>query len=125
MSHWAALVFHAADRYMTGMSPAIGFLIFLATVLAMEGFACSPYYSTKDVEGNVSLELRTLFSQEMIRNNVLMPWVALSFAHGEAELDMTFKAARAALTVYRQALEKGVGAYLQGRAIKPVFRKYN
>ena len=39
MSHWAALVFHAADRYMTGMSPAIGFLIFLATVLAMEGFA--------------------------------------------------------------------------------------
>ena len=89
------------------------------------GVPCSPGYATRDRQGNVSLPLRTLFSQEMIKQGVLMPWIALSYAHGENELEITFKAVRAALEVYKKALDEGVDKYLVGPAIKPVFRKYN
>lgn len=89
------------------------------------GVPCSPGYATRDRQGNVSLPLRTLFSQEMIKQGVLMPWVAISYAHGEKELEMTLKAARAALEVYKKALDEGVEKYLVGPAIKPVFRKHN
>ena len=91
----------------------------------IEGCPCSPNYVTKDRDGNVSLELRTLFSQEMIKNKVLIPWVALSCAHGDVELDITLKAIESALKVYSLVLETGVNKYLQGKAMKPVFRKYN
>lgn len=89
------------------------------------GFACSPYYLTLNSSGENSLSLRTLFSQEMIKNGVLMPWIALSYRHGETELAITEKALDAAFHVYRKALETGVSKYLNGPAIKPVFRKHN
>lgn len=91
----------------------------------VEGYSCHPNYVTKDNEGNVSLEFRTLFSQEMIKNGVLMPWIALCYEHGETELSFTLDAVRKALSVYRQALDAGVSRFLEGRAIRPVFRKYN
>src|SRR5690606_27635703 len=72
------------------------------------GIACSPGYVTRDRNGEVSLAFRTLWSQELIKEGVLMPWVALSQAHGEAELDATLTAARKALRVYAAALEDGV-----------------
>ena len=92
---------------------------------SVEGFACSPYYFTKDKEGKMSLEFRTLFSQEMIKGGVLIPWVALSYSHGEKELELTLTAADKALSVYKKALEEGIEKYLVGPAIKPVFRKIN
>ena len=89
------------------------------------GVPCSPYYLTLDECGATSLPLRTLFSQEMIRNGVLMPWIALSYRHGDAELSATEQALDQAFTVYRRALEDGVEKYLEGPVIRPVFRKYN
>ena len=89
------------------------------------GVACSPYYLTLDSSGANSLALRTLFSQEMIKNRVLMPWIALSYRHGEAEFDATEDSIEKAFTVYRYALEQGVDKYLEGPVIKPVFRKHN
>lgn len=89
------------------------------------GIACSPYYLTLDSSGANSLGLRTLFSQEMIRNGVLMPWIALSYRHGETELAATERALDAAFDVYRKALDEGTEKYLVGPAIKPVFRKHN
>lgn len=89
------------------------------------GIPCSPNYITRDKDGNLSLPLRTLFSQEMIKHGVLMPWIALSYAHGEKELEITFSAVRKALEVYKNALNEGVENYLIGDSIKPVFRKNN
>jgi glutamate-1-semialdehyde 2,1-aminomutase len=63
--------------------------------------------------------------QEMIRRGVLMPWIAISLAHGDHELDATLEAAAAALEVYAKALEDGVEHFLEGPAVKPVFRRYN
>lgn len=93
--------------------------------IGFDGVDCSPGYFTKNKEGQVSLELRTLFSQEMIKNNVLIPWVALSTAHTDTELNLTLEAAKKAMKVYSMALEDGVSKYLVGPAIKPVFRKIN
>ena len=89
------------------------------------GNACSPYYLTLDSAGANSLPLRTLFSQEMIKNGVLMPWIALSYRHGLEELAITERALNATFAVYRKALDEGVEKYLVGPAIKPVFRKHN
>jgi glutamate-1-semialdehyde 2,1-aminomutase len=93
--------------------------------LSAAGVPCSPHYTTLDRAGNPSLELRTLFAQEMVRHGVLMPWIALSYRHGQEELDLTARALRATLEVYRKALDQGAQAFLQGPAIKPVFRRYN
>lgn len=89
------------------------------------GPAISLNYLTHDASGELSPAFRTLFSQEMIRNGVLMPWIAVSFSHGDAELQMTLDAADKALAVYKLALSEGVEKYLKGPAVKPVFRKYN
>ena len=97
----------------------------VAHAFQMQGNAISMNYVTLDASGAPSLALRTLFAQEMIKNGVLMPWIAPCFAHGPAELAQTLEAARAAFKVYAQALIDGVAKYLIGPAIKPVFRQYN
>jgi len=89
------------------------------------GVECSPYYLTFDKDGNSSLGLRTLFAQEMIKNKVMMPWIAISYAHGEKELELTKKALEKTFEVYKKAVEEGYEKYLIGDVIKPVFRKYN
>ncbi len=90
-----------------------------------EGFPCSPNYVAKDKEGNISMEFRTLFSQCLVENKILMPWVALSYSHNENELEITLNAIRQALKIYSAALDKGVDKFLKGEPVKPVFRKRN
>lgn len=89
------------------------------------GIACSPYYLTLDESGANSFDLRTLFSQEMLRNGVLMPWIALCYRHNEDELAATERAIEQSFKIYRLALNEGIEKYLNGPVIKPVFRKYN
>lgn len=111
-------------KLMTGLE-ALAHEAGVAQAFQLQGNAISMNYLTFDCEGRPSLPLRTLFSQEMIRNGVLMPWIAQSFSHGEPELQRTLEAARAALKVYAQALDAGVERFLEGPAIKPVFRQFN
>jgi len=89
------------------------------------GVECSPYYLTFNNEGNNSLGLRTLFAQEMIKNGVMMPWIAISYAHDQKELELTKMALEKTFEVYKKAVEEGYEKYLEGDVIKPVFRKYN
>ena len=89
------------------------------------GIECSPYYLTFDRDGNNCLGLRTLFSQEMIKNGVLMPWIALSYAHGEKELEATRVALLKTFEIYKKAVDEGFEKFLDGDVIKPVFRSHN
>lgn len=89
------------------------------------GAPCSPNFLTRDHNGDISLPFRTLFVQEMVKNGVLMPWVALSYSHCEAEISCALEAVRKSLQVYHRALSDGIDRYLEGRPIKPVFRKFN
>lgn len=89
------------------------------------GIECSPYYLTIDKNGNNCLGLRTLFAQEMVKNGILIPWIAISYAHNQIELDITRNALNKTFKVYKKAVEEGYENYLKGSVIKPVFRKFN
>ena len=91
----------------------------------VEGPAIALNYATRDADGQPSMAMRTLFLQEMLKRDVMMPWIAISQAHGEAELALTAEALDGALAVYRRALEEGVERHLTGPAVKPVFRTHN
>jgi glutamate-1-semialdehyde 2,1-aminomutase len=93
--------------------------------IIVEGPSCSPIYTIRDNSGNISLPLRTLFSQEMIKNRVLMPWITLCYRHGPKELKKTEKALKKVLPIIKNALDGDIKNYLVGDAIKPVFRKHN
>lgn len=89
------------------------------------GPAANPYYATVDAGGAPWFALRTLFAQEMVRQGVLMPWMAVAYRHGEVELQRTESALHEAMSVCARGVAEGVEKYLQGPAIKPVFRRYN
>ena len=97
----------------------------LQDFFSIVGPSISMNYETRNHEGQICLGFRTLFAQEMARNGVLMSWIAVSLSHKEKELQKTFEAAHYALKVYRKAIDEGLGKYLEGPVIKPVFRKYN
>jgi glutamate-1-semialdehyde 2,1-aminomutase len=97
----------------------------IADYFTMAGPAISLNYVTKNNDRESSLDFRTLFSQEMVKRGVLMPWIAVSLAHDEEELNLTLEAARGALKIYQRALEDGADKFLDGPTIKPVFRRYN
>jgi glutamate-1-semialdehyde 2,1-aminomutase len=97
----------------------------LSSYFNVDGVPVNLNYITRDKSGQPSLSFRTLFSQEMIKAGVLIPWIAISYSHTETELDLTLEAVRKSLQVYKLALDAGVEKYLVGPAIKPVFRQFN
>lgn len=97
----------------------------VGAVFSAYGHGCSPYFVLRDETGAVSLPLRTLFLQEMARRGILMPWIALSYRHGDVELETTFNAAEESFSVLRRALRDGIEGLLEGPVIKPVFRQFN
>ena len=49
----------------------------------------------------------------------------MSTSHKKKEIEITMRAAKNALNTYKKSLENGVDKFLEGEAIKPVFRKFN
>ena len=89
------------------------------------GRDCNLVYEARDSEGRPSPAYRTLFLQELIRRGVLAPSFVVTYSHDDSTIDATLNAVAEALTVYRRALEDGVGEYLSGPAVKSVYRKFN
>jgi glutamate-1-semialdehyde 2,1-aminomutase len=89
------------------------------------GRPCNLVFVTRDRDGNRSQAFRTLFMQELIRHGVIAPSFVVSFSHTDADIDRTGEAVYEAHRVYRRALEDGIEKYLEGRAVKPVNRRYN
>lgn len=84
------------------------------------GLPCSPILSF----GNPGL--RTLFLQETITHGVLIPYIAPSFSHGDADVVETVEAATHAFRRVRRVLDgEPLADHLQGEIVKPVFRRYN
>jgi glutamate-1-semialdehyde 2,1-aminomutase len=89
------------------------------------GRPCNLIFLTHDHEHQRSQPFRTLFMQELIRRGVIGPSFVVSFSHTDADIDRTAEAVHGALLVYRKALDEGVEKYLEGRPVKPVYRKFN
>ncbi len=89
------------------------------------GRPCNLIFATYDTQRQRSQPFRTLFMQELIRRGVIGPSFVVSYSHSDADIDRTGEAVHGALLVYRKALDEGVEKYLQGRPVKPVYRKFN
>lgn len=111
------------ERLMTGLR-AEAAKAGLAGVVDCVGYESSPVIICRDRAGAVSMPLRTLFLQEMVKQKILIPYIAISYSHTEAHIDETIAASGKAFAVYAQALEQGVEKLLIGPAVKPVFRRY-
>jgi glutamate-1-semialdehyde 2,1-aminomutase len=85
---------------------------------------CNLLFTTRDAAGQPSQPMRTLFMQELIRHGIIAPSFVVSYSHSEADIDRTIEAVGAALAVYRQALDSHPERFLEGRPVKPVFRRY-
>jgi glutamate-1-semialdehyde 2,1-aminomutase len=97
----------------------------LGAYVPLMGRPCCLLYGTRDQEGKPSQPFRTLFLQETIRRGILMPQLIVSYSHSEQDIDRTIEAIHGALGIYRKALDEGIGKYLEGRPVQPVYRKFN
>jgi glutamate-1-semialdehyde 2,1-aminomutase len=97
----------------------------------VEGFVrilgrdCNLVFETRDASGVPSQAFRTLLLQELLRRGILAPSFVVSFSHDERAIATTVEAAAEALNVYARALEDGIERYLDGPAVKPVYRRFN
>ena len=112
------------DRLRRGIDEVIGSLD-LEGYFEVMGRSSNLIYVTRDQSKQPSQSFRALFLQETIQRGLLMPSMVVSFSHTDADIDRTVDATGESLGVYRKALEDGVERYLVGRAVKPVFRKFN
>ena len=97
----------------------------LSEFVKILGRGCCLSYATLGPDGQPSQAFRTLFLQETIRRGVLMPSLVVSYAHTDADIDLTVAAIDGALAVYRRALDEGVDRHLVGRPSDTVYRRYN
>ena len=97
----------------------------LSKNIIFNGLGCSPNYLVMDDQGNASLSLRTLFLQEMMKEKILFPYIALSFSHNKSEMERTLLAIDKSFGVIKKAIDGRIEDYLHSEVVKPVFRKYN
>jgi len=97
----------------------------VADYFKVSGRPCLLLFATLDENKMRSQPFRTLFLQELMRRGVLAPNFAVNASHSDADIDQTIQAVGESLNIYARALEDGVEKYLAGRAVSPVFRKYN
>lgn len=90
------------------------------------GFDCNPQVLCTHEDGRYWPELHTSFHEEVISHGVLIPWISITYAHGEEELDLTFRALREGMRKVRRVVDaETVNASFVGEAVKPVFRVFN
>jgi glutamate-1-semialdehyde 2,1-aminomutase len=82
-------------------------------------------FATRDQEMQPSQPFRTLFMQELVRGGVLAPSFVVSFSHSDEDIDRTVEVVAEALRKYRAALDGEVLDFIDGRPVKPVYRRLN
>jgi glutamate-1-semialdehyde-2,1-aminomutase len=77
------------------------------------------------IDGRDSLELKSLFQQEMIKRGILTIGVHnLCFSHSDKDIERTMEAYEDTLRILKQAIdENNIEKYLEGEKVKPVFRR--
>jgi glutamate-1-semialdehyde 2,1-aminomutase len=95
----------------------------IGEIVCCGGCPCSPVLSFAGAEDvDRSDALRTLFLQETVARGVLMPYIAPSFSHGQAEIDRTVEAVAEVFASLREVFEGApIEPHLQGPVLRPVF----
>ena len=93
--------------------------------IEMKGFPSRLQLSCKDVHGNESLLVKSLFGQELAKNGILIGQGAIlhSFSHDEEDLKNTMEKCEKSIKVVKRALDNdGVEKLLEGKPMKPVLQ---
>jgi len=90
----------------------------------MSGFGWWPEYSFYDLSGKPSLEIQSLFQQEIVRRGILTrSGMFICGAHSPGDIEETLKVFEEALSVVSEAVNKNkVLEWLDGKVIEPVIR---
>jgi glutamate-1-semialdehyde 2,1-aminomutase len=92
--------------------------------LYADGHPSVLFYVTKDPTGARSQPYRTLLLQEILKRGILAPSLVVNDAFTDADISHSLWAFREAAEVYAKAIQAGsVAGFLEGRSVKPVFRK--
>jgi glutamate-1-semialdehyde 2,1-aminomutase len=90
------------------------------------GFDANPQILCTDETGAYWPELHTLFHQYVMADKVLIPWITITEAHGQKEIDFTVDVIDRALGhLLKDINENRVVEKLMSDPVKPVFRKFN
>jgi glutamate-1-semialdehyde 2,1-aminomutase len=90
------------------------------------GFDCNPQILCTREDGTYWPELYTSFHEEVISYGVLIPWITITYSHGEAHLNQTLEALQNGMKKVKRVVRAGsVETSFTGPAIKPVFRPFN
>lgn len=85
-----------------------------------------PAFIFKNNKSEISNGFRTLFMQEMIKENILFQgFVVPSFSFLSDETDLFIQGFQNALKRYEKSIQIGYEEFLECEEVKPVFRKYN
>ncbi len=122
--HVVEYLYRQGTRLRKGIESAIA-EYHLKDYFAVLGKEPNLIYATFDENLKPSQPFRTLFLQETIRRGLLAPSLVVSFSHTDADIERTVEVIAEVLHVYKKALEEGIGKYLEGRPVKPVFREFN
>jgi glutamate-1-semialdehyde 2,1-aminomutase len=98
----------------------------VADYVRIIGFDCNPQILCTKADGTFWPELHTSFHEEIIAQGVLIPWISITYSHGEEELTATLDAVRHGMRKVRRAIEENrVNESFEGEPVKPVFRPFN
>jgi glutamate-1-semialdehyde 2,1-aminomutase len=62
----------------------------------------------------------------MISWGVLIPWITITYSHGQEELDLTFEALQKSMRKISAVVESGkIRESFSGDPVRPVFRPFN
>ena len=78
----------------------------------------------RDLEGNESLDMKSLFLQETVKRGVLFGGpVYISFSHTDEDIDRTLGVSYEALRILKKAVVQGsIDKYMEGKKIGTVYR---
>jgi glutamate-1-semialdehyde 2,1-aminomutase len=117
-------LYQQGDKLAQGINQASRDL-HLEDKVSVIGPSCCSVYTTRDNTNGMSQPFRTLFLQETMKRGLLMPSTIISYSHQDEDIEETVSKVHDALGVYKKALNEGIEKYLEGRSVKPVWRKYN
>ena len=101
-------------------------LVFIPLISLGQSNSVKPAISFNDESGNISSISRTLFLQEMVKQNILMPYVVPSYSHKEEDINRVINCVGNSLEFMLKASKMNeMKNKVIGNVIKPVFRKFN
>lgn len=97
----------------------------VAEHVVVRGRESNLVFATLDNDGKPSQDYRTLFLRQLILGGVIGPSFVVSSALSDSDIEHTVEVVARACAVYRRALDADdPAAWMGGRPVRPVFRRF-